>query len=78
MAPPGPSPYAVSGEGSQGCFPQVVLLQRPRARQQECFQEGEPLLKQKLDTSHFHTPGQDLCSSVGLVARVSSVGKQLD
>lgn len=64
-SPPwGPLPMQWAGEGSHGCFLQVFLLHRPRARQQECFQEGEPLLKQKLETSHLHTPGRDLCSSI--------------
>lgn len=60
----GAPPDAVRGEGSHGCFLQVLLRLWPRARQQECFQEGEPLPQQKLETSHFHTPGRDLSSSV--------------
>lgn len=60
----GAPPDAVRGAGSHGCFLRVLLLLWPRARQQECFQEGEPWLQQKLGPSHFPTPGRDLSASV--------------
>lgn len=78
MVPPGVLSLCSEWGGQPGLLPASgSATAAPRARQQECFQEGKPWLKQKLDTSHFHTPGQDLRSSVGLVTRVSSVENNL-